>query len=131
MSTMVVEWSAPLSDGGCPLDGYLLEYRAEGSSHWMGANREPVEDCRLIVSNLIEDINYQFRVAAQNKAGVGEYSDISTTVKIAPQARKYLFNDVYERTYTAIVALKANITSMVVRTYPITETIQISKLKYM
>ena len=88
-SSMVVEWSAPLSDGGCPLDGYLVEYRAEGSTHWMSANREPVQECRLIVSNLIEDISYQFRVAAQNKAGVGEYSEMSDTAKIAPQGRKY------------------------------------------
>ena len=88
-SSMVLEWSEPTSDGGCPLDGYLVEYRAKDSKRWMTATAEPIGDCRFIVKNLMEDLDYEFRVVAQNKAGLGEHSEVSSPTKIAPQGRKY------------------------------------------
>ena len=66
-SCAVLSWAEPDSDGGCPLDGYVLQYQAEGSTRWMTATPEPISDTRFVVKNLLEDIGYQFRVAAQNR----------------------------------------------------------------
>jgi titin len=97
---MVLEWSEPSSDGGCPLDGYTVEYRAEGSKRWMTANAEPVGDCRFIVKNLLEDIGYEFRVIAQNKAGPGEHSQVSSPAKITPQRRKQIITLIFILKYS-------------------------------
>ena len=80
-----VSWTAPRDDGGCRLDGYVVEYRAETSSRWTRANEEPVRDLDLVVRNLKPDTVYEFRVAAKNKAGVGEFSPSAKPTKGAEE----------------------------------------------
>ena len=73
----------------------MLEYQPEGSSRWITASTEPIQDQRFVVKNLLDDVSYRFRVAAQNKAGVGKYSEISAPAKItAPTGTRinYLFS---------------------------------------
>ena len=69
-----LSWAAPRHDGGCRLDGYLVEYRPETATRWTRATDDPVRDLELVVKNLRADTVYEFRVAACNKAGVGEFS---------------------------------------------------------
>ena len=38
-------------------------------------NRQLVKQCRLEVKDLVETIAYEFRVVAENDAGLGKYSD--------------------------------------------------------
>jgi len=80
-----VSWSAPKDDGGCRLDGYIVEYRAETSSRWTRANEEPVRDLDLVVRNLKADTVYEFRVAAKNKAGIGAFSPSAKPTKGAEE----------------------------------------------
>jgi len=49
---------------------------------WMRANEvTPISDTYFKVGGLHEDIDYEFRVAAENKAGLGPYSEVSSPVK--------------------------------------------------
>nr|XP_006823014.1 PREDICTED: titin-like [Saccoglossus kowalevskii] len=74
---MTLNWTPPLDDGGAPVKGYIIEKRDKVSSRWMKANRFDVTDLTYVVTDLQQGSEYQFRVAAENKAGVDKYSDPS------------------------------------------------------
>ncbi|XP_072046922.1 twitchin-like [Amphiura filiformis] len=72
-----IKWSPPESDGGSPITGYVVEKRDTTSNRWIKAVPETVEETTLTIENLTEDKEYEFRVAAVNKAGQGPYSEPS------------------------------------------------------
>ena len=73
--TMALKWTPPHNDGGNAVFNYVIEYKMEGGFKWTRANdHETVDQLRYTVRNLKEDLVYEFRVAAENKAGVGEFS---------------------------------------------------------
>ena len=77
---MTVSWTTPESDGGAPIKGYILERKEVTSSRWVRVNKELVAETILRVTDLREKSEYQFRVMAENKAGVGPASEPSDTV---------------------------------------------------
>ena len=80
-----VSWTAPRDDGGCRLDGYIIEYRAETATRWTQANDDVVRDLDHVVRSLKPDVVYEFRVAAKNKAGIGSFSPSSKPTKGAEE----------------------------------------------
>lgn len=49
---------------------------------WLRANEvTPISDTYFKIGGLNEDIDYEFRVAAENRAGLGAYSEVSAPVK--------------------------------------------------
>ena len=83
-TSMVLSWSSPRDDGGCRIDGYVVEYREEFGK-WTRASTDLVSGTDFTVRGLKSDSAYEFRVAAQNKAGVGEFSDSSKSAKAVEQ----------------------------------------------
>ena len=76
-----LKWTAPEDDGGAPITNYVLEYRAEGAFKWLPAyENKPNPECKYTIKGLKDDELYEFRVAAENKAGVGPCSDNSMQV---------------------------------------------------
>uniref|UniRef100_H2YFD1 Titin n=1 Tax=Ciona savignyi TaxID=51511 RepID=H2YFD1_CIOSA len=73
-SGCTVMWSRPESDGGADIDGYIVERRERKSARWIKCNKKIVRDLRFKLSNLSENNEYEFRVAAENAAGIGAYS---------------------------------------------------------
>ncbi|XP_076471204.1 twitchin-like [Babylonia areolata] len=82
--SITLTWDAPRKDGGSPIKGYVLEKREKGDKKWTKANVQDILDTEFTVKNLKMDKGYEFRVAAVNKAGVGEFSDETGTLKPAP-----------------------------------------------
>ncbi len=81
-STMALAWTAPESDGGAEITHYYIQLRVQGSPKWEDYNnKEKVADLGHVVQGLKEDTYYEYRVAAENKAGVGPWSDPSEPVK--------------------------------------------------
>jgi titin len=72
-----VSYQPPLSDGGSPVTGYHVERRAIETGRWLRVNKEAIADLRLDVADLLEGNDYEFRVAAENRAGIGEFSTAS------------------------------------------------------
>ncbi|KAG8337144.1 hypothetical protein J6590_031122, partial [Homalodisca vitripennis] len=86
----------------CRCPGYLVEHRRTGSPHWVRSAPSLVRVPELTLSGLEPGWRYQFRVSAQNTAGLsepGELSDLLTvtlqrTAASAPHFVKELRNTV-------------------------------------
>ena len=71
-------WAAPESDGGAEIFNYLIDYRSFGELKWQKySTTEPQPETCYKIEKLRENTEYEFRVAAENRAGVGPYSDPS------------------------------------------------------
>jgi len=77
----------PRWDGGAPVTGYILERRTQGpDSEWIRVNDSPITDLQYTVDNLTPATQYEFRIAAVNKKGTGEFS--GTCLLIVTPAEK-------------------------------------------
>uniref|UniRef100_A0A3Q2CRU6 Titin n=1 Tax=Cyprinodon variegatus TaxID=28743 RepID=A0A3Q2CRU6_CYPVA len=75
--SMVVEWKPPTSDGGSPILGYHLERKEKNSLLWAKLNKLLIPDTRFKTTELEEGIEYEFRVYAENIAGLSPASKVS------------------------------------------------------
>ncbi|XP_073797152.1 obscurin isoform X37 [Danio rerio] len=79
---ITLSWFTPLSDGGSPIIGYRVEMRLVDSVLWLPCHTEPVFNTEFLVENLIPGAGYRFRVAAINRAGIGEPVQLPQTVTL-------------------------------------------------
>lgn len=77
-----VSWEPPESDGGSEITAYVIELRDRTSVRWEVALVTKTKDCSAVVSDVIENKEYIFRVKAENKAGIGKPSVATSPVKI-------------------------------------------------
>jgi hypothetical protein len=79
-ASATVYFSAPPSDGGAPITGYLVRV-FDSTGAQVGAPR-PADAIAtsLVVTGLTNGASYQFQVAATNAAGTGPNSGLSTAV---------------------------------------------------
>lgn len=75
--SMIVEWEPPAKDGGSPIVGYHLEQKEKNSILWTKSNKFVLPDARFKAMGLEEGIMYEFRVFAENLAGLSPSSKIS------------------------------------------------------
>uniref|UniRef100_A0A3P9IP48 Titin n=1 Tax=Oryzias latipes TaxID=8090 RepID=A0A3P9IP48_ORYLA len=68
--SMTVTWCKPATDGGSPIRGYVVERREKTGMRWIRVNRELVAECSLLVPKLRKGCEYDFRVSAENAAGL-------------------------------------------------------------
>jgi len=47
---------------------------------WIRVNKEPIPGLSFSITDLLEGNEYEFRVAAENKAGLGEFSATSPKI---------------------------------------------------
>lgn len=69
--SMVVTWERPSNDGGSSIQGYVVEKRDKDGVRWTRCNKRTVSELRFRVTGILENHCYEFRVAAENAAGVG------------------------------------------------------------
>lgn len=74
-SSCVITFDAPKSDGGSPIIGYVIERKQTLTSKWIRLNNEPISALTYKCNDLIDDLEYEFRVLAENKAGLSEPSE--------------------------------------------------------
>lgn len=86
-----MSWKAPANDGRAPILGYMVEKREATELTWAKVNRRPVIDRTIKASQLTEGSEYEFRVIAINKAGLGKPSDASSAALAVDPVCKHLF----------------------------------------
>ncbi|XP_070534198.1 LOW QUALITY PROTEIN: twitchin-like [Ptychodera flava] len=74
-----IQWAAPKNDGGSPIKGYKVQKKPKGGK-WEDALKEPVLEKEAIIPDLEPGKDYEFRVLAENAAGVSEPSRPSNAV---------------------------------------------------
>lgn len=75
-----MSWKPPASDGGAPIEGYVVEFRRKGDVKWMPSKKD-IPDCECRAPGLKPGTEYEFRIAAKNKAGIGPFSPPSDAGK--------------------------------------------------
>uniref|UniRef100_A0A8C3KGW3 Titin n=1 Tax=Calidris pygmaea TaxID=425635 RepID=A0A8C3KGW3_9CHAR len=74
-------WARPESDGGNEISGYVIERREKTSLRWIRVNKKPVYDLRVKSSGLREGCEYEFRVYAENAAGISLPSETTPLIR--------------------------------------------------
>uniref|UniRef100_A0A3B4Y894 Titin n=1 Tax=Seriola lalandi dorsalis TaxID=1841481 RepID=A0A3B4Y894_SERLL len=77
---MLVVWGRPASDGGSPVIGYHIECKDQSSLLWTKVNRGLLAENQFKMTGIEESLLYQFRVYAENIAGIGPCSKPSEPV---------------------------------------------------
>uniref|UniRef100_A0A3Q1G3J2 Immunoglobulin like and fibronectin type III domain containing 1, tandem duplicate 2 n=1 Tax=Acanthochromis polyacanthus TaxID=80966 RepID=A0A3Q1G3J2_9TELE len=77
-----LSWAAPSNTGGSRILGYILEKRKKGSNLWTVVNAmdELIKEKKYAVKDVVEGMEYEFRVTAINLSGPGESSNPSEFV---------------------------------------------------
>uniref|UniRef100_A0A672I9V3 Titin n=1 Tax=Salarias fasciatus TaxID=181472 RepID=A0A672I9V3_SALFA len=78
---MTVCWNRPETTGGSDINNYIVEKRDRAGVRWTKCNKRRVTDLRFRVTGLTEDHEYEFRVSAENAAGVGQPSAATPYLK--------------------------------------------------
>ncbi|KAJ7999338.1 hypothetical protein DPEC_G00193350 [Dallia pectoralis] len=68
-------------DGGTEIDGYIVEKRDKEGIRWTRCNKRSLSDVRFRCTGLTEGHSYEFRVTAENSAGVGVPSEPTRYIK--------------------------------------------------
>lgn len=77
-STATLVWMKPEHDGGSRITGYIVETRKKGSDHWVVGGQ--TKSLKMVLEGLVENTEYEFRVKAQNDAGVSHPRDALASV---------------------------------------------------
>uniref|UniRef100_A0A3Q1F4W2 Titin n=1 Tax=Acanthochromis polyacanthus TaxID=80966 RepID=A0A3Q1F4W2_9TELE len=77
---MLVVWGRPASDGGSPVIGYHVECKDQSSILWTKVNRGLLAETQFKMTGIEEGLQYQFRVYAENIAGIGPCTKASEPV---------------------------------------------------
>jgi hypothetical protein len=101
-----IVWSAPVSDGGEKVIAYLIQFSINNGESWTdipnnlyGVNSASPTTLSATITGLSQLVQYRFRVAAQNKVGVGNYSDSSNTIVVGSSVPKAPPNFVASRAF--------------------------------
>uniref|UniRef100_A0A7N8XK05 Titin n=1 Tax=Mastacembelus armatus TaxID=205130 RepID=A0A7N8XK05_9TELE len=63
-------WQAPKSDGGTPITTYHIEKKDRTGLRWVKCNKRKVKDLQFKVTGLDVGHEYEFRITAENAAGM-------------------------------------------------------------
>lgn len=84
-----LKWEKPESDGGAPIEKYIIEKKDRFKPDWEKAGEVSGDQNEARIEDLKERGEYQFRVVAVNKAGPSPPSDASKMQIIKHRARKF------------------------------------------
>ncbi len=77
-----LSWERPEQDGGSRVKGYWVEKREVGMNVWQRVNQFIHNATQLNIDHLIEGRKYEFRIFAENEAGLSQPSSNSQSVVV-------------------------------------------------
>lgn len=78
---MTLRWAPPESDGGTVNITFIVERREQFSTRWVQISRFDFTETTFSVTGLKGGNDYEFRVAAKNKIGIGKFSEPTRPTK--------------------------------------------------
>lgn len=86
---MRLTWVAPETDGGRPILGYQIQFKPSVSTEWITFSEDNSTDTTIVIDGLTAGDSYDFRVAARNSVGLGDFiapvsaTDVESTSETA------------------------------------------------
>ena len=77
-------WSAPTSNGGSRITGYVAEYSTDSGVTWTRSSVSSANFRSMTYSNLVGGVVHQFRVYAINAIGISDASNMVEATPVAP-----------------------------------------------
>uniref|UniRef100_A0A3P8N811 Immunoglobulin like and fibronectin type III domain containing 1, tandem duplicate 1 n=1 Tax=Astatotilapia calliptera TaxID=8154 RepID=A0A3P8N811_ASTCA len=110
---ITLSWSPPADTGGTSILGYNLEKRKKGSNLWGPVNppNEMIRGKQFAVKDVVEGMEYEFRVSAINNSGAGEFSSPSEFVFARDPKMRPRFTDAKIKSFMVVRAGNSKITS--------------------
>uniref|UniRef100_A0A8C3A433 Immunoglobulin like and fibronectin type III domain containing 1, tandem duplicate 1 n=1 Tax=Cyclopterus lumpus TaxID=8103 RepID=A0A8C3A433_CYCLU len=101
-----LSWSPPSNTGGTNILGYNLEKRKKGSNLWGPVNSldEMIKEKGCGVKDVVEGVEYEFRVSAINNSGAGEFSTPSEFVFARDPKMRPRFTDAKIKSFMVVRA---------------------------
>ena len=97
-NTISAYWSAPYSNGGVAITGYLVEHSADGGTTWTRGTALPATTRYTLLGGLAGGTAHMVRVIAVNSVGNSQPSTAATTTPwrvTAPSAPRFLSVSTY------------------------------------
>ena len=110
LDSAVLYWSEPDSDGGAEITSYIINYREIDAESWTEVDTEST-DTNYTLSDLDDGTDYEFRVAAVNSVGQGEWSEAEefSTAAIVEVSTCQEFQDIVDYPYNSHFLLTQDI----------------------
>uniref|UniRef100_A0A8D2N3S0 Obscurin, cytoskeletal calmodulin and titin-interacting RhoGEF n=1 Tax=Zonotrichia albicollis TaxID=44394 RepID=A0A8D2N3S0_ZONAL len=83
-TSVTLAWSPPRMERPIPVDGYIVERKKLTGFTWVRCHESHVPSPELMVSNLPEEADYQFRVSAVNAYGQSPYLEFPGSLHLEP-----------------------------------------------
>lgn len=81
-TSVTVKWQEPLSNGGIPLTGYVIEKYDVTEKKWVTVGVADPSDTSYHVANLTTSHEYFFRIKAETLAGISPLVESSESVML-------------------------------------------------
>ena len=90
--SVTLEWISPENDGGARISNYCVIYGspAEPRAVYFSQMIKGPTTTTTVIENLSPGRIYQFAVGAENKAGLGEFSDFSMSLAFPGETGEYV-----------------------------------------
>ena len=88
-NSVSIKYEPPEDDGGTEVTGYVIERREAKRTNWNNAMSSP--DLDYTITKLTKGKQYYFRVAAENKMGVGPFVETQEPVTAKSAFGELLF----------------------------------------
>ena len=78
---VVLTWEVPENDGGANITSYTIEKKDASKAYWGTSGTVEAGVYTFKVKKLFEGSEYLFRVAAENRIGLGEFAELTEPVE--------------------------------------------------
>lgn len=94
--SITVAWKEPKSDGGSHVFGYHLQMKDKNSILWQRVNKTVIRATHFKVTNINAGLIYEFKVAAENSAGISAFSKVSDAVLAIDACGEFVVDKMHE-----------------------------------
>jgi len=110
-NSLTLQWDPPESDGGAPIESYIIERRDKSDKDWAKLDEIPAQGAgkhQMVDDKVVEGKEYYYRVRAVNKAGPGDPCDHGKPFKIAAKPGKLSISFTQQRENFSLSSLEIN-----------------------